>query len=56
MKRNDDPLPPLSLSAKDDEWKLDCEQPDWLENNKLLHADLQTEQEYWREVGWNLHF
>ncbi|CSI83286.1 exopolyphosphatase [Vibrio cholerae] len=55
-QRNDDPLPPLTLSAKDDEWRLECEQPDWLENNKLLHADLQTEQEYWREVGWQLLF
>ncbi len=53
-QRNDDPLPPLTLSAKDDEWTLSCSEPDWLENNKLLHADLQTEQEYWSNVGWSL--
>lgn len=55
-QRNDDPLPPLTLSAKEDEWQLHSTQPDWLENNKLLHADLLSEQEYWREAGWQLLF
>ncbi|QIL85984.1 exopolyphosphatase [Vibrio sp. HDW18] len=55
-QRNDDPLPPLTLSAKEDEWQLQSTQPDWLENNKLLHADLLSEQEYWREAGWQLLF
>ncbi|MGL5429653.1 MAG: exopolyphosphatase [Vibrio sp.] len=55
-QRNDDPLPPLTLSAQEDEWQLHSTQPDWLENNKLLHADLLSEQEYWREAGWQLLF
>ncbi|MFG0772109.1 exopolyphosphatase [Vibrio plantisponsor] len=55
-QRNDDALPELTLSAKDDEWTLSCVDKDWLENNKLLHADLLTEQEYWRAVGWDLKF
>jgi len=55
-QRNDDPLPPLELKLEDDEWTLCCEDSEWLENNKLLHADLLTEQEYWRSAGWSLHF
>ncbi|MFV0447618.1 MAG: exopolyphosphatase [Vibrio sp.] len=55
-QRNDDPLPELSLSAQDDEWTLNCVDKDWLENNKLLHADLLTEKEYWNSVGWTLNF
>ncbi|EKO3406872.1 exopolyphosphatase [Vibrio fluvialis] len=55
-QRNDDPLPELTLSAHDDEWKLECADKEWLENNKLLHADLLSEQEYWHSVGWQLEF
>ncbi len=55
-QRNDDPLPELKLEAKDDTWTLISEDSEWLENNKLLHADLLTEQEYWKSVGWTLVF
>lgn len=55
-QRNDDPLPDLKLSIHDDEWQLKCEDKDWLDNNKLLHADLQSEQEYWHNAGWQLTF
>lgn len=55
-QRNEDPLPELSLEIKDDEWQLKCVEQDWLENNKLLHADLLSEQEYWHSAGWQLSF
>lgn len=55
-QRNDDPLPPLSLTVDGDKWTLNSDEPDWLEHNKLLHADLLTEQEYWQNAGWELDF
>ncbi len=55
-QRNDDPLPPLKLKVDGDQWTLTSTDEDWLENNKLLNADLQTEQEYWRNVEWTLKF
>ena len=55
-QRNDDPLPELQLSVKDDVWTLGSDNPNWLEENKLLHADLQTEQQFWSNVGWELAF
>lgn len=56
VQRNDDPLPPLSLSINGDEWTLTSNDAEWLDHNKLLHADLVTEQEYWRSAGWSLNF
>ena len=53
-QRNEDPLPPLSLSVEGDKWTLTSDQEDWLEHNKLLYADLLTEQEYWKSAGWEL--
>lgn len=56
-QRNDDPLPPLSLKVEDeDKWVLTCKEHNWLENNKLLNADLQTEQAYWQNAEWQLQF
>ncbi|MCG3729256.1 exopolyphosphatase [Vibrio cincinnatiensis] len=55
-QRNDEPLPELRLIAHDDEWQLLSSETHWLENNKLLHADLLSEQEYWKNVGWTLAF
>ncbi|MZI95861.1 exopolyphosphatase [Vibrio sp. CAIM 722] len=55
-QRNDDPLPELALSIEDDTWSLTCTNPNWLEENRLLHADLLTEQQYWNSVGWDLNF
>ncbi len=55
-QRNDDPLPELSLDVDGDKWSLSCPDEHWLENNKLLAADLQTEQEYWRSADWQLKF
>lgn len=53
-QRNEDPLPPLSLAVEGDKWTLTSDQEDWLEHNKLLYADLLTEQEYWKSAGWEL--
>ncbi|RTZ15272.1 exopolyphosphatase [Vibrio aquaticus] len=56
VQRNDDPLPPLSVSINGDQWTLTSSDSEWLDHNKLLHADLVTEQEYWRNAGWSLNF
>ena len=56
-QRRDEALPEISLSiGDDDQWKLKCEDENWLEENKLLHADLLTEQEYWQKADWKLEF
>ncbi|ELI6427482.1 exopolyphosphatase [Vibrio harveyi] len=55
-QRNDDPLPELTLSIEEDKWVLTCVEEDWLENNKLLDADLQEEQQRWESAGWTLNF
>ncbi|WP_159738629.1 exopolyphosphatase [Vibrio atypicus] len=55
-QRSDEPLPELTLSIEGDKWALTCDEENWLDNNKLLHADLTTEQEYWRSAEWELHF
>ncbi|WP_394153362.1 exopolyphosphatase [Vibrio maritimus] len=52
-QRNEELLP-LTLSIEEDKWLLSSEQADWLEQNKLLQADLQTEQAYWEAAGWQL--
>ncbi|GAL21562.1 exopolyphosphatase [Vibrio maritimus] len=52
-QRNEELLP-LTLSIEEDKWLLSSEQDDWLEQNKLLQADLQTEQAYWESAGWQL--
>ncbi|WP_281630418.1 exopolyphosphatase [Vibrio sp. St2] len=55
-QRNEDALPKLMLSIDGDTWTLGSEDDEWLEHNKLLHADLMTEQEYWNNAGWALNF
>ena len=55
-QRNDDPLPKLTLSIKEEKWVLTCVEEDWLENNKLLDADMQEEQQRWESAGWALSF
>ena len=55
-QRHEELPPELNLSIQDDAWHLTCEDENWLENNLLLHADLQTEQQYWDQIGWELVF
>ncbi|GLT19491.1 exopolyphosphatase [Vibrio zhanjiangensis] len=55
-QRNNEPLPSLELCIDGPQWSLVSQDKAWLESNKLLHADLTTEQKYWRNAGWDLHF
>ncbi|WP_333004088.1 exopolyphosphatase [Vibrio coralliilyticus] len=55
-QRNEDALPKLMLSIDGETWTLSSDDDEWLEHNKLLHADLMTEQEYWNNAGWALNF
>lgn len=55
-QRNDEPLPELHLEINEEKWSLTSKDDEWLEHNKLLHADLVTEQEYWQNAGWDLSF
>lgn len=55
-QRNDDPLPEINLTIQEDEWQLSSPEENWLDNNKLLLADLQSEQLYWQNVDWSLTF
>ncbi|MGJ7096032.1 exopolyphosphatase [Vibrio hannami] len=56
-QRNEDKLPSIKIVvSNDNEWLLECDDIEWLENNKLLHADLITEQEYWQKADWELKF
>jgi len=55
-QRNETPLPDLSLTVENNHWTLSSHQADWLAQNRLLHADLTTEQNYWQNVEWQLSF
>lgn len=56
-QRNEESLPELTLDIKsDDHWDIECKDKNWLENNKLLMADLETEKEYWQKVDWTISF
>ncbi|MCW8332336.1 exopolyphosphatase [Vibrio paucivorans] len=55
-QRSEAPLPKLTLSIDEQSWHLSCDDSEWLNNNRLLSADLQTEQEYWSNAGWQLVF
>ncbi|WP_194436353.1 exopolyphosphatase [Vibrio fluminensis] len=56
-QRSDDPLPDISLAVdSNDKWSLTCTELNWLESNKLLHADLMSEQAYWQDAEWCLAF
>jgi exopolyphosphatase/guanosine-5'-triphosphate,3'-diphosphate pyrophosphatase len=56
-QRNNDPYPDVVLQINEDQWMLtNREDKNWLDNNKLLLADLTTEQQFWQTIGWSLHF
>ncbi|GAK83974.1 exopolyphosphatase [Vibrio ponticus] len=56
-QRSDEQLPEISLGVDaEDKWSLTCKDNAWLEKNKLLHADLVSEQAYWHSVDWQLTF
>ncbi|WP_407331257.1 exopolyphosphatase [Enterovibrio sp. 27052020O] len=53
VQRSGDPLPEVKIEADNDHWSLVFPQ-DWLSQNRLLAADLETEQAYWSAAGWTL--
>lgn len=55
-QRNGTPLDSLHLSVSEEVWTLTCTDPCWLKHNRLLNADLLTEQDCWRLAGWTLIF
>jgi exopolyphosphatase/guanosine-5'-triphosphate,3'-diphosphate pyrophosphatase len=55
-QRNDEITLSFKLDVDGDCWSLSTDNPNWLEENKLLCADLLTEQEYWASVNWELKF
>ena len=55
-QRNNISLPPLTLKVKGKTWQLSSVDQKWLDNNKLLKADLRTEQAFWKAVDWQLKF
>ncbi len=55
-QRNDEISLDFKLEIDGDCWKLSTDNPNWLEENKLLNADLLTEQEYWASANWELQF
>lgn len=56
-QRNDAPMLDIQLIIIDqDHWLLSCDDKSWLEDNKLLAADLSSEQELWSNIGWQLSF
>ncbi|OEF28657.1 exopolyphosphatase [Vibrio rumoiensis 1S-45] len=71
QRKGSSELAPLTLSIVDvgdgnhekdennahyQKWKLTSSNSEWLEENRLLHADLLTEQSYWKNAGWHLKF
>ncbi|MDF2155600.1 exopolyphosphatase [Vibrio sp. CAU 1672] len=53
-QRSDMPQAEVQLTLKNDKWRLSSPDKDWLENNKLLDADLAEEQQRWHNTGWKL--
>ena len=51
--RNDAELPPMAVTAFDDGLSIGMD-ADWLADNPLTIADLEREQEYLAEVGYEL--
>jgi exopolyphosphatase/guanosine-5'-triphosphate,3'-diphosphate pyrophosphatase len=53
-QRNDQPLPDIALNVdKKGTWQLDFPAR-WLQDNRLLAADLEAEKQYWQSVNWAL--
>lgn len=55
-QRNEDLTLDFKLDIDDDCWTISTDNTNWLDENKLLHADLITEQEYWANASWELRF
>ncbi|CCN83246.1 exopolyphosphatase [Vibrio nigripulchritudo SFn27] len=55
-QRNETPLPDIQIQVNDDTWTLSCDEENWLEDNKLLEADLELERDIWKTADWTLKF
>ncbi|MGJ8673065.1 exopolyphosphatase [Rubritalea sp.] len=55
-QRSDEALPPMQLSVRENTWTLSSTDPNWLDANKLLYADLSSEQAHWLAADWQLEF
>ncbi len=53
VQRRDIALPEINLETDDTQWTLTFP-AEWLEQNRLLAADLEQEQIYWKNAGWKL--
>ncbi|NLS14254.1 exopolyphosphatase [Vibrio sp. SM6] len=53
-QRGAEPLADMHLTITKSGWQLSASRRDWLEHNKLLHADLLEERERWAHAGWAL--
>ena len=56
IQRSDEPLPEITLKIEEDTWTLSSPNEAWLEENKLLHANLLEEQMRWESADWQLQF
>ena len=56
-QRNDSPRLKTRIEViEKDHWKICGADSDWLDENKLLAADLLAEQELWSNIEWQLSF
>ncbi len=54
-QRNDEPSVMIAIEIiNETHWKISSQEQGWLENNKLLHVDLQEEVERWNNADWTL--
>ncbi|OHU84569.1 MULTISPECIES: guanosine-5'-triphosphate,3'-diphosphate diphosphatase [Pseudoalteromonas] len=54
MRRQDDMVPPVMVSADAQEQLVLSFKADWLANHPLMESELQQEAQYQRKVGWNI--
>lgn len=55
-QRNDSPTPNIQIELEEHTWRLKCADENWLEDNKLLEADLALEREIWKTADWVLEY
>ncbi|WP_104400521.1 exopolyphosphatase [Vibrio penaeicida] len=55
-QRNDSPTPNIQIELEEHAWHLKCNDENWLEDNKLLEADLALEKEIWKTADWVLDY
>lgn len=53
VQRRNVEMPKIGVTAEETRWTVTFPE-EWLEQNRLLAADLEQEQVYWKNAGWNL--